>query len=114
MARHGLKKLRKAIISPRLCHRFTHAPIGLSCMTDFEIGVVGKFSDKQIRLAVVVIIEPDRASAPLGWHNPAGSRYVRKCSVAVVVIKNAFAKSGDKDVLKTVAIIVADGDTLAI
>src|ERR1700722_3433795 len=101
----GASRLRSTVLS--------HPAVGFSLATDPLIGVVGKFTDKQVQLAIVVVIEPKRAASPLRGLDAARRGHIGKGTVSVVVIENRLADAGDEDVQIPVMVIVGDSDAHA-
>src|SRR5438094_8392031 len=77
-----------------------------------EIDVV---RDKQIELAVAVVIYEGAASVPaLAVAANAGFvGHIRKRAIAVVVIKNVLAKVACEEILKAVIVVIANADALS-
>src|SRR5262249_54128346 len=73
-----------------------------------------KAADKEIELAVVVVVEPNRARCPPGSRNSSFFRDVSECAVAVVAVENAAAVLRDVEVGKSVAVVIANGDAHAV
>ncbi len=75
------------------------ATVGVECR---------KLADKQIEPAVVVVIKPDRGRIPAGSFNAGLPGYIGKSSIAVIVVKNAFAALCNVDVGRSVIVIVSN------
>src|SRR5256884_1821661 len=77
-----------------------------------EIDVV---RDKQIELAVAVVIYESAAGVPaLAVAANAGFvGHIRKRAIAVVVIKNIFAEIADEEILEAVVVVVTNADALS-
>src|SRR5262249_45434017 len=73
--------------------------------------VVHKAADKQIELAVVVVIEPDRASREPRCLQASTFRDVGKRAVAIVAIQNAVPVRSDEDVRPTIVVVIANSHT---
>src|SRR5882672_367842 len=75
--------------------------------------VKNKTRDKEIQLAVVVIIEPDGTGGPAGRPNTGFIRDIGEGAVAVVVIKNIAPVTGYVEIDPAIAIVITGGDTHA-
>src|ERR1700692_4654368 len=72
-----------------------------------EIEVIG---DKQIELAIPVVVDPGAAGAPA---RPVQAQsgfpgYVGKSAVPVVVVEDVLAPVSDEEILKPVVIVIAN------
>ncbi len=82
---------------------------GLDRLIEIEDQVV---RDEQIQMAVAVVIDPGAAGSKMS----AGAKQARffgdvgEGSVAVIVKKNILAPAGDKYVVETVVVIIANGN----
>ena len=75
--------------------------------------VYNEAGDKQIELAIVVIVEPDGACGPAGRGNAGFISHISEGAIAVVVIENIAAITRDIEINPTIAIVIAGGDAHA-
>src|SRR5262249_7301026 len=92
--------------------KFARAASGQGSGLQIEVDVVG---DKQVQVAVAVIIEKGAACAPLGVLGTQASLrgYVGGRPVAIVVVERVAAPVGDEEIIETVVIVIADAHGLA-
>ena len=65
----------------------------------------------KIKLAIAIVINPSRAGRKfVRPPNPAGSCNVSKSSIAVIMKKSALPDRSNKDVVKSVVVIIANRD----
>src|SRR5437667_11952702 len=67
-------------------------------------------ADEQVELAVVVVVEKAGARAPSGGRDSRLRRHILKRAVAAIPVENIGAIGGQVEILKSVVIIIADGD----
>src|SRR5712692_8936547 len=67
-------------------------------------------ADEQVELAVVVVVEKAGARAPSGGRHSRLRRHILKLAVAAIPVENIGAIGGQVEILKSVVIIIADGD----
>ena len=65
--------------------------------------------DKEIQLAVVIVIEESRGRGPAAGCDACMRSYIRKCAVAVVVVQDVAAVAGDIEIGKAVVVVIAGG-----
>ena len=67
--------------------------------------------DEQIQPAVAVVVHPRATTAPAlpGMRQAGRLRYIRERAVAVVAVQDVLRPAGDKKILETVVVVVADG-----
>src|SRR5207249_8106184 len=77
-------------------------------LAEVENQVVG---DEQIQAAVAVVVHPSATTAPTlaGMQQAGRLRYIRERAVAVVAVQDVLRPAGDKKILETVVVVVADG-----
>src|SRR5206468_2092816 len=77
-ARHGIVNARNAVVTA-----------GLLVAAKFVLGLVeiDEAADKEVQLAVIVVVEPDRARSPSGGGKACFASDVGKAAIAIVVIK---------------------------
>src|SRR5258708_6553699 len=75
--------------------------------------VKNKTRDKEIQLAVVVIIEPDGTGGPAGRPNTGFIRDISEGPIAVVVIKNITLVTRHIKINPAIAIVITSRDTHA-
>src|SRR5437016_11556641 len=76
------------------------------------LNVVG---DHQVELSIAVVVDPGSAGAEFAdSRKPSARGNVGKCAIATVVKQTALAKSGYKDVVITIIVVVADGHAQSI
>src|SRR4051812_8105600 len=92
------------------------APAIVLQSADLIFGAVERYklTDKQIELAVVVVVEPHGARRPAWRRNTGLLCDVGESAIAVVVIENAAPVLGNIKIWEAVAIVVADRYTLAV
>src|SRR5215475_12318993 len=73
-----------------------------------------KLANEQVQPSIIVVVEPDGAGRPSRRRHAGLFRDVGKCAITIVVIQNAAAVLSDVDVGETVAVVVADGNTLSV
>src|ERR1700686_1200548 len=79
-----------------------------------RLGKLHKLADEQIQLAVIVIVEPDRAGGPPRRAHSGFFRDIGESAVTVIVVKNVPAVLGDVDILEAVAVIISNRHALAV
>ena len=101
-ARHGIVNARNAVVTA-----------GLLIAAKFVLGLVeiDEAADKEVQLAVIVVVEPDRARSPSGSGKACFASDVGKRAVAIIMIKNDAVILGDKKIGETVAVVVPDGNS---
>ena len=67
-------------------------------------------ADEQVELAVVVVVEKAGARAPSGGRHSRLRRHILKRAVAAIPVENIGTIGGQVEILKSVVIIIADGD----
>src|ERR1051326_2989119 len=66
--------------------------------------------DRQIQLAIAIVIDPGGAGAELLDACKTGvCRYIRKRTVAIVVKQTVLPQTSHKDVIVTIIVVVTDG-----
>src|SRR5204863_750654 len=102
MARSWFEKTRDAIVTA--AHPFIDAKNVQRLLIDY------KARNKEIELAVVVIIKPDGAGRPTRRGDSGFIGYISEGAIAVIVIKDIAAITGDVKINPTITIIVTGGD----
>src|SRR4051812_29914488 len=69
--------------------------------------IVYEAAHEKIELPVIVVIEPDGAGRPAGHRQTRFLSDIRKGAVPIISIKNCSSKTGDKEVGKTVIVVIA-------
>ena len=77
------------------------------CCLDIEVYVVG---DKQIEMAVAVVVEKGAAGVPpcLRLQQARLLCDIRESSIAVVTVENVLAVVADKQIVPAIVVVVAD------
>src|SRR5207248_3132816 len=75
--------------------------------------IIHKTADEQVELAVVVVVEPDRARSPARSLQAGLSRYIRECAVAIIPVQNAFAVRRHEQVGPAIVVVIAGCHTHA-
>src|SRR5689334_19435306 len=83
---------------------------------DLIFGAVERYelADKQIELAVVVVIKPYGARSPAWRCNTSLLRDVGESAIGIIVIENAAPVLGHVKIREAIAIVVADRYALAV
>ena len=79
----------------------------------FGWGIVNEAADEQIELANIVVIEPDGGCGKAWSFQSRLLRHVSECSVAIVLVQNAFTVGGDKDIGPAIIIVITHRDAHA-
>src|SRR5947209_14112358 len=69
--------------------------------------VLAVTADEEVKSAVIVVVEPDRAGGPGSHVEPGFGGYICKRAVAVVAIQNGAADTGYQHVRVTVVVVIA-------
>ena len=77
-------------------------------MIDVKVNVAG---NKQIEIAVVVIVKKGSASGPARCADTGSLRNVRECPVAVILQQVILAQTGHEQIIKTIVVVVAGRDS---
>src|SRR6266567_1469277 len=94
-----LEDARYAVVTP---------PQAIITAEDCSFGAIfHKAGHEEIELAVIIIVKPGGARGPAGRGHARLLRHVRKCAVAVVVIKNAAVVTGDVEINPAIAIVIS-------
>src|ERR1051326_3182283 len=80
----------------------------------FVDGPLHIMRDKQVQLAIIVIVEPHRAGGEAGVGHAGFRGYISKLAVAKIAEKMIAANGGDIDVVKAIIVVVANRTTQAI
>src|SRR6185436_710563 len=96
MARAWFEKTRHAIVTT------AHSFIGAENVQ--RLFVHHKTRDKEIEFAIIVIIKPNSAGGPAGRRHSGFIGHIGERAIAVIVIKNIPAITGDVKINPTVAI----------
>src|SRR6185369_13396460 len=96
---HAIKPVSRARVSTKLILRFVE---------------INEAANKQIQLAVVVVVEPDGARCPAWCRDTCFLRNVGKSPVLIVAVKNASSVLSDVEIGPAVAVVVADGHAHAV
>jgi hypothetical protein len=108
----AVKLRRRALVGFRRAVRFADAVERAPQISLYRpLHVVGY--DK-VSLAVLVVIEPGYAGSEVGVGDAGRFRHVTKLAVALVVKQAVALKSGNVQVLASVAVVVRRGDTQCI
>ena len=99
--------------SRELFRRTVGMPLAAAALAVFRIPfhVAG---DKQIQLAVVVIIKETRRNRPASSTDTRLRGHVSKAAIPVVMVKNVLSIAGDVEVGIAIIIVVADRDSHAV
>ncbi len=82
---------------------------GLRGAFQIEVEIVG---DKQVEVAVAVVIEESASRAPAvcRLRQTGGLGHVRESAVAVIAIEDVLSPVGDEQIVEAVIVVVADAD----
>ena len=69
--------------------------------------------DKQIDVAIAIVVTPSRASAESAANHASFVGHVLELAVAQVVIESVAAEAGDVDILQAVVVIIGNGHSHA-
>src|SRR5579871_6150102 len=70
--------------------------------------------DKQIEMAVIIVVKPDRAGCESGTGDAGLSSHVDEFSVAQIVKETAASYRRNVNVVVTVVVVVTDGTSQAV
>src|SRR5262249_53593064 len=70
--------------------------------------------DKKIEAAIVVVVKKSRTGSPSCCANAGHCSDIRKCAISVVAIEHGTSVIGDKQIGKTIVVVVGGGDAHAI
>src|SRR6266550_781756 len=102
MTGSGLEETRDTIVTA------AHSLIGTKNVQ--RLLVSHKAQNKQIKLAIIVIVEPDGAGGPPRRGDSGFISHICERTIAVIAIKNIAAITGDIEINPTIAIVIAGGD----
>src|SRR5215469_15347512 len=71
--------------------------------------VFDKTADKKVEIAVIVVVEPDRAGCPARSGQARLLGYISESAISVIPIQDALAVSRYKDVGIAIVVVVAHG-----
>src|SRR5882762_8521172 len=77
-------------------------------MVDVEVYVVG---NEQIQLTVVIVIHEGRARGPSGVAHTSSPGDIGKGPFAVILKEMVFPQARHIEIIKTIIVVIADGDS---
>src|SRR5258708_6790522 len=80
----------------------------------FRFIEIDKAANEQVQLAVIVVVEPDRAGGPAGSGDSGLLSHIGERAITIVVVQDAAAVLRDVQIWKAVAIVICDSDAHAV